>query len=65
MPPRQKPLPLHERAAFNVGHSCEYGDFSKTQLYRYMNSGLLPFKKLGHRRIILREDLDRLITPTA
>ena len=64
MPPLSKPLPVHERAAFTVGDACRYTSISKTRLYRYMDDGELQFKKLGQRRLILRESLDRLITPT-
>jgi excisionase family DNA binding protein len=63
MPPMQKPLPVQERAAFTVGDACLYTSISKTRIYRYMDTGQLRFKKLGQRRVLLREDLDLLIKP--
>jgi excisionase family DNA binding protein len=64
MPPLQKPLPINERAAFTVGDACLYSGTSKTQLYRFMDDGRVKFIKLGNRRHVLRESLDKLLTPT-
>jgi excisionase family DNA binding protein len=64
MPPLQKPLPPNERAAFTLADAAKYSAISKTQLYRYMDAGLVQFAKIGQRRLVLRESLDRLLTPT-
>ena len=63
MPPLQKPLPPIERAAFTVADAAKYSAISKTQLYRYMDAGLVRFAQIGQRRLVLRESLDKLLTP--
>lgn len=40
-------------------------NISKTRLYAYIGDGTLQTVKLGRARLILRESLDRLITPPA
>ncbi|PNE11947.1 MAG: hypothetical protein CR217_06075 [Beijerinckiaceae bacterium] len=64
MPPLQKPLPVEERAAFTVGDAVRYSSISKTTLYRLMDRGIIQFAQFGQRRLILRQSLDQLLTPT-
>lgn len=59
------PLSVQERAGFTVDDACRYTSIGRSRLYDFMNAGQLRFKQLGKRRILLREDLDRLITPAS
>jgi excisionase family DNA binding protein len=53
-----------ERAAFTIDGAVRYTSIGKSKIYEFMRDGGLPFKQLGRRRLLMREDLDRLITPT-
>jgi excisionase family DNA binding protein len=54
-----------ERSAFTIADAVAYTSIGKTRLYEFMLAGKLPFKQLGKRRLLLRADLDRLISPTS
>lgn len=53
-----------ERAAFTVTGASHYTSIGRSKIYQFMRAGELPFKQLGKRRLLRKEDLDRLISPT-
>jgi excisionase family DNA binding protein len=57
-------LPFQDRVAVTVGDAWRYYSIGKSKLYELMDAGHLQFVKIGKRRLILRESLDKLITPT-
>lgn len=64
MHPTRNTLQNQERAAFTVDGACSYTSIGKSKIYEFMRDGELPFKQLGKRRLLRREDLDRLIAIT-
>lgn len=54
-------LPPHERAAFTIAEASSYAGLSRSSLYRLMSSGTLPSARVLGRRLILRDDIDKLL----
>ena len=48
---------VDERLAYSVGEAAQTIGLGKSTLYREMDQGRLPFRKVGKRRLILRSDL--------
>lgn len=47
--------------AFNVGGAVRYSQLSRARLYELMKTGVLPFSRIGGRRMIRRQDLQDLL----
>jgi excisionase family DNA binding protein len=58
-------VPFAERRALHVDEACDYSGIGRTQLYELMNDGRIAFVTIGARRLVLRESLDKLLTPAA
>ena len=52
---------LHQKAFLNVGEAALLIGISRRTLYRLLESGTLPKRKLGTRTIIRRADIDELM----
>ncbi len=50
-----------QRAAFNVEDAADYAGIKRTSIYRFLRERQLRDVKIGGRRVILREDLDKLL----
>jgi excisionase family DNA binding protein len=50
-----------EEGAVDVAGACAFTGLGRTFLYGLMDSGRLPFVKLGKRRLIPRAELRRLL----
>ncbi len=53
------PLP-NERRGYSVAEVCGLYKVSAPTIYRWINEGLLDAFKIGHRRFISAEALDRM-----
>ena len=47
--------------AMSVNNAARYLGVGRTTLYRMINAGDLPTRKIGRRTLLLRADLDRLL----
>jgi excisionase family DNA binding protein len=61
--PIPEKVPLSERRTLCVNEACDYASIGKTLLYEMIRSGRIAGMTLGKRRLILRESLDKLLTP--
>jgi len=48
----------HDKPVFNVADLVRMGVMSRTQIYLEHRAGRLPFRKMGKRTLILREDFE-------
>jgi len=53
---------MQEKLGFSIEEATVYTGIGRTSLYTYMTSGELPRRYAGRRVILLRDDLDKLIT---
>jgi excisionase family DNA binding protein len=56
-------VPFSERRVLRVPEARAYASIGNTQLHELIRSGKIESMKLGTRRLIFRESLDRLISP--
>lgn len=49
--------------AISVPDACEFAGLSRTELYRQMDRGTLPYTKIGRRRLIPRRALVAMLAP--
>lgn len=54
-------VPLSERAALTVRDAGSYLGLSRSKLYELIGEGKLASRKIGARRLVLRESLDKLL----
>ena len=54
-------IPTHHRVALSVKEVAELIGMNKPTLYQYVNSGQLPSLKVGRRRLIRREALEKFL----
>lgn len=57
-------VPLGERAALRITEACEYAGIGRTKLYQLLEAQKLRSAKIGARRLVLRESLDKLLSDT-
>ena len=50
-----------ERLALRINDAVAVSGLSRSSLYNLINEGTLPSRKIAGRRLILREDLRRLL----
>lgn len=55
-------IPLGERAALSVRDAGIYAGIGRTKIYELLAEGKLASRKIGDRRLVLRESIDRLLT---
>lgn len=60
--PSSSSIPLNERAALSVRQACAYSGIGRTKIYELLAEGKLASRKIGDRRLVLRESIDRLLT---
>jgi excisionase family DNA binding protein len=53
--------PTGDRQWYDVPGAAEYTTFSRTFVYELMDSGRLPYSKVGRRRVISKASLDALL----
>jgi excisionase family DNA binding protein len=53
--------PAIEKRGLSVKEVCHVAGFGRSTFYEVVAAGLLLFRKLGRRTIVLREDLDRFL----
>lgn len=63
MPRPSAPMPVSERRALTMRDAQAYAAISKNRLYQRIAAGEVRSMFLGNRRVVLREDLDRLLEP--
>ncbi|MDE1567102.1 helix-turn-helix domain-containing protein [Aquabacter sediminis] len=54
-------VPLGERAALGIREAAEYIGIGRTQIYALISEGRLASRKIGSRRLVLRESCDKLL----
>ena len=57
-----KTVPLSERAALSVRDAGIYAGIGRTKIYQLLEEQKLRSVKIGDRRLVLRESIDRLLT---
>jgi excisionase family DNA binding protein len=62
MPDQAQPQP--EKLAYRIDEAVKASGLGRTFLYERIASGELKSVKIGGRRLILREDLVRLLSPS-
>ena len=50
-----------DRLAFTIDQSCQVTGLGRNSIYRLIGRGELPSRKLGGRRLILKEDLEAVL----
>jgi hypothetical protein len=65
MPRPSAPMPVGERKALTMRDAQAYAAISKNRLYGKIAAGEVRSMFLGNRRVVLREDLDRLLEPAS
>jgi excisionase family DNA binding protein len=50
-----------DRLAFTIDQSCQVTGLGRNSIYQLIGRGVLPSRKLGGRRLILREDLEAVL----
>lgn len=58
-------VPLNERAALRIREACQYAGIGRSRLYELLEEGKLRSAKIGARRLVFRESLDRLLSEAA
>jgi excisionase family DNA binding protein len=56
-------VPLAERRALRIQDAAGYLSIGRTSLYALINAGKIQTTKVAGRHLVLRESLDRLLTP--
>jgi len=63
--PKRKDGVDGERISYSPEEAARMLGVSRSTIYKYMNAGVLPYSKLGKRRLILHEDLVSLVKRSA
>ncbi|WP_036813508.1 helix-turn-helix domain-containing protein [Phyllobacterium sp. UNC302MFCol5.2] len=57
---RREPAPaIEDRAALSTREACVYLNIGLTTLYRELQSGRLPFRKIGRKTVIRKMDAEQ------
>ena len=59
--PSSPSIPLAERAALSIAQACAYSGIGRTKLYELIEKQVLRSVKVGDRRLVLRESIDKLL----
>jgi excisionase family DNA binding protein len=57
-------VPFSERRALRMDEATQYSGLGKTSIYDAIRAGKIKATKVGKRRLIFRESLDRFLTST-
>lgn len=49
---------MEQQLSYPISQIPSLTGLGRTKIYEYMNSGLLKSRRIGKRRIVLREDLE-------
>lgn len=52
-------IPFSERRTLRIGEATQYSGLGKTSIYDAIRAGKIEAAKIGTRRLIFRESLDR------
>jgi excisionase family DNA binding protein len=55
-------IPFSERRALRMDEATQYSGLGKTSIYDAIRAGQIEATKVGRRRLIFRESLDRFLT---
>ncbi len=58
-------IPTHERITLRVNEAQAVSGLSRSTIYELLKAGRLQTVKIGGRRLILRESLQRLLEPVS
>ena len=56
-------IPFEQRRALRVAEALQYAGLGRTALYRAVSAGKIETTKIGKRRLVFRESLDRFLAP--
>lgn len=54
-------IPLSQKHSFQIKEACLFSGLCRSTLYKLASAGKLRMVRIGGRRLILREDLERLL----
>lgn len=54
-------IPLSERRALRIGEATQYSGLGKTSIYDAIRAGKIEATKIGTRRLVFRESLDKFL----
>ena len=54
-------IPFSERRALRMSEATQYSGLGRTSIYNAIDAGLIKSTKVGRRRLIFRESLDKLL----
>lgn len=55
-------VPFHQRAALSIKQTGDYIGVGRTGVYALIAEGKLASRKIGSRRVVLRESCDKLLS---
>lgn len=55
-------VPLGERAALGIREAAEYVGLGRSTVYKLLEEGRLTSRKIGSRRLVLRESCDKFLS---
>ena len=61
LPPKR--IPFTERLALRMAEATQYSGLGRTSIYDAIRAGRIATTKVGKRRLVFRESLDRFLTP--
>ena len=56
-------IPFAERRALRMAEATQYSWLGRTSIYDAIRAGQIEATKVGKRRLIFRESLDKFLTP--
>ena len=59
---RYETMAAVEKTFLTVAETCDLARISRTTLWRWIETGLLPARKVGRRVLIPKEEVDRLLS---
>lgn len=58
-------IPLSQKHSFQIKEACLFSGLCRSTIYKLASAGKLRMVRIGGRRLILREDFERLLNKGA
>jgi excisionase family DNA binding protein len=56
-------IPFEQRRALRMAEATQYSGLGRTTIYTAIDAGKIETTKIGKRRLVFRESLDRFLAP--